>query len=133
MPQLKLTNVQQGTSNNFLSVDANGDLVICPPYQTDIEVRNRTVVTSDYSVAVNDYFVGIQATENLVVTLPDASTLFNGQIMVIKDELENANQFTIQVAAQSNQFIENRQSITLVSPGSAINIYCDGQSKFFIM
>lgn len=133
MPQLKLTNVQQGTSNNFLSVDANGDLVICPPYQTDIEVRNRTVVTSDYSVAVNDYFVGIQATENLVVTLPDASTLFNGQIMVIKDELENANQFTIQVAAQSNQFIENRQSITLASPGSAINIYCDGQSKFFIM
>ena len=133
VPNLKLTNVQQGTSNNFLSVDANGDLVICPPYQTDIEVRNRTVVTSDYSVAVNDYFVGIQAAQNLVVTLPDASTLFNGQIMVIKDELENANQFTIQVAAQPNQFIENRQSITLVSPGSAINIYCDGQSKFFIM
>lgn len=133
MPQLKLTNVQQGTSNNFLSVDANGDLVICPPYQTDIEVRNRTVVTADYSVAVNDYFVGIQATQNLVVTLPNASTLFNGQIMVIKDELENADQFTIQLAAQPNQFIENRQSITLSSPGSAVNIYCDGQSKFFIM
>ena len=133
IPQLVLSNVQQGASNNFLSVDANGNVVICPPYQTDIEVRNRTVVTSDYSVAVNDYFVGIQATQNLVVTLPDASTLFNGQIMVIKDELENANQYTIQVAAQPNQFIENRQSITLASPGSAINIYCDGQSKFFIM
>jgi len=133
VPNLKLTNVQHGTSNNFLSVDANGDIVICPPYQTDIEVRNRTVVTADYNVAVNDYFVGIQATQNLVVTLPDASTLFNGQIMVIKDELENANQYTIQVAAQPNQFIENRQSITLSSPGSAINIYCDGTSKFFIM
>ena len=71
--------------------------------------------------------------QNLVITLPDASTLFNGQIMVIKDELANANQFTIQVAAQPNQFIENRQSITLVSPGSGVNIYCDGQSKFFIM
>ena len=133
IPNLKLSNIQQGASNNFLSLDSNGNVVISPPYQTDIEVRNRIIVTSNYSVATNDYFVGIQATQNLVVTLPDASTLFNGQIMVIKDELENANQFTIQVAAQPNQFIENRQSITLSSPGSAINIYCDGQSKFFIM
>jgi len=133
MPQLNLTNVQQGTSNNFLSLDADGNIVMCPPYQTDIEVRNRTVVTADYSVGTGDYFVAIQATQNLTVTLPDASTLFNGQIMVIKDELENANQFTIDVIARPNQLIENRQSITLASPGSAMNIYCDGQSKFFIM
>jgi hypothetical protein len=133
VPQIKLTNVQQGTSNNFLSVDANGDLVICPPYQTDIEVRNRTVVTADYNVEINDYFIGIQAAQNLTVTLPDASTLFNGQILVIKDELQNADQFTITINARPNQLVENRASLTFASPGSAMNIYTDGQSKFFIM
>ena len=133
IPKLKLTNIQQASSNNFLSLDANGNVVLSPPYQTDIEVRNRTIVTSDYNVATDDYFVAIQATENLVITLPDATTMFNGQIMVIKDELENADQFTIEVQAQPNQLIENRQGVTLVSPGSAINIYCDGNSKYFIM
>ena len=133
VPQIKLTNVQEGVSNNFLSVDANGDLVICPPYQTDIEVRNRTVVTADYNVEINDYFIGIQAAQNLTVTLPDASTLFNGQILVIKDELQNADQFTITINARPNQLVENRASLTFASPGSAMNIYTDGQSKFFIM
>ena len=133
VPNLKLTNIQQGSSSSFLSLDSNGNVIISPATDSGIEVRNRVVVSGSHQVANDDYFIGVQATQNLVVTLPDASTLFNGQIMVIKDELENANQHTIQVAAQPNQFIENRQSITLSSPGSAINIYCDGTSKFFIM
>ena len=133
IPSLNLTNVQQGTSNNFLSLDQNGNVILAPAVQSGIEVRNRVVVTQDYSVLNNDYFVGIQATQNLTITLPDASTLFNGQIMVLKDELENADIYQIQIAAAPNQYIENRTSITLSSPGSAINIYTDGQSRFFIM
>ena len=133
IPQLNLTNVQTGASNNFLSLDSNGNVILSPAAQSGIEVRNRTVISGSYQVATDDYFVGIQATQNVTITLPDASTLFNGQIMVIKDELENANLYTFTVAAQTNQLVENRSSLTLVSPGSAINIYCDGQSKFFIM
>jgi len=133
IPQLNLTNIQQGSSNNFLSLDSNGNVVLAPAVQSGIEVRSRVVVTSDYSVAIDDYFVGIQATQNLTVTLPDASALFNGQIMVLKDELENADVFTITVQAAANQLVENRQSITLASPGTSINIYTDGQSKFYIM
>jgi hypothetical protein len=53
--------------------------------------------------------------------------------MVLKDELENADQYTITISASTGQLIENRQSITFASPGSAVNIYTDGQSKFFIM
>lgn len=133
IPQLNLTNVPQGSSSNFLSIDSNGDVMISPAVQSGIEVRNRVVVTADYTVTTNDYFIGIQTSQNLTVTLPDASTLFNGQIFVIKDELETADQFTITIAAAQNQLVENLSSLTFSSPGTAINIYCDGQSKFFIM
>jgi hypothetical protein len=133
IPQLNLTNVQQGSSSNFLSIDSNGNVILSPAVQSGIEVRNRTVVSADYTVTSNDYFVGIQTAQNLTITLPDASTLFDGQIFVIKDELENADQFTITIIAAPNQLIENQTTLTFASPGSSINIYCDGQSKFFIM
>lgn len=133
IPQLNLTNLQQGSANNFLSVDSNGNVILAPAVQSGIEVRNRVVVSGSYSVATDDYFIGIQASQNLTVNLPDASTLFNGQIMVLKDELENADQYTITISASTGQSIENRQSITFASPGSSVNIYTDGQSKYFIM
>jgi len=133
IPQLNLTNLQQGSANNFLSVDQNGNVILAPAVQSGIEVRNRVVVTSSYSMLSTDYFIGLQATQNLNVNLPDASTLFDGQIFVIKDEAENADQFTITITAHPNQSIENRASLTFASAGSSINIYTDGQSKFFIM
>ena len=133
IPKLNLTNLQQGSANNFLSIDSSGNVILAPAVQSGIEVRNRTVTTQSYSMATDDYFVGIQATQNTTITLPSASSLFDGQIFVIKDELENADVYTLTIVPQSNQLIENRSSITLSSPGSSINIYCDGQSKFFIM
>jgi hypothetical protein len=133
IPSLNLTNVQQGSSSNFLSLDENGNVILSPSVQSGIEVRNRVVVTSSYSMLSTDYFIGLQAAQNLNVNLPDASTLFDGQIFVIKDEAENADQFTITITAHPNQFIENRASLTFASAGSSINIYTDGQSKFFIM
>lgn len=133
IPQLNLTNVPQGSANSFLSINNNGDVIIAPSVQSGIEVKNRTVVSGSYQVQPTDYFVGLQATQNLTVTLPDASNLLNGQIFVIKDELENADQFTITISASANQLVENRSSLTFASPGSAVNIYTDGQSKFFIM
>lgn len=133
IPSLNLTNVAQGSSSNFLSLDSNGNVILSPAVQSGIEVRSRTVVTQNYTVASDDYFIGIQAAQNLTVTLPDASTLFNGQIMVLKDELENADTYTITIAAASGQLIENRSSLTMASAGAALNIYTDGVSKFYIM
>jgi len=133
VPSLNLSNVPQGSSSNFLSIDANGNVILSPAVQSGIEVRNRVVVSEDYRVSTTDYFIGIQAQSDIVITLPDASTLFNGQIMVLKDESETADQHLIQVVAQPNQLIENRNSLTLASAGTSVNIYTDGQSKFFIM
>ena len=133
IPQLNLSNIPEGSSIKHLSLDENGNVVISPNLQHGIEVRSRVVATQDYQVQTDDYFVGIQAMQDTTITLPDASSLFNGQIFVIKDESENADDFEFTIVPQSNQLIENRQTITLASPGAAINIYCDGQSKFYIM
>ena len=133
IPNLKLTSLQQGSANNFLSIDSDGNVILAPAVQSGIEVRNRVVTSQSYSMATDDYFVGIQATQNTTITLPSASSLFDGQIFVIKDESENADVYTLTIITQANQLIENRSSITLSSPGSSVNIYCDGQSKFFTM
>jgi hypothetical protein len=133
IPSLNLTNVTQGSSSNFLSLDSNGNVILSPAVQSGIEVRNRTIVSSSYQVLSSDYFIGIQATENLTITLPDASSLQNGQIMVIKDEDETADIYSITINAKQNQLIENRQALNFVSTGASITIYTDGVSKFFIM
>ena len=43
IPQLSLTNLQQGSANNFLSIDPGGNVILAPAVQSGIEVRNRTV------------------------------------------------------------------------------------------
>ena len=50
----------------------------------------------------------------------------------IKDEAGNANSNTITVLTSNSQTIDGVQTISLESPYSAINIYCDGSEKFFI-
>ena len=131
-PALQLTNVQQGTANSYLSIDGNGNVILAPSVQSSIEVRNRTLVTGSYSVQTDDYFIALSASQNLTVTLPDASTMFNGQIMVVKDEAINADTLDLYVTCQAGQTIDGLQQIKLASPGSAINFYTDGQDRFFI-
>jgi hypothetical protein len=131
-PALKLTNVQQGVANSYLSIDSGGNVILAPSVQSSIEVRNRTLITGSYSVQTDDYFVALSASQNLTITLPDASTMFNGQIMVVKDEAINADVYDLYVTCQTGQAIDGAQQIKLVSPGSAINFYTDGQANFFI-
>ena len=132
-PELKLTGIPAGVSNHYLSLDANGNVIISPNIQHSIEVRSRVVATGNHQANNTDYFIGVQATQNLEVLLPDASTMLDGQIIVIKDELANADTFTITISARPNQLVENRQTITMASPSTAVTIYTDGISKYFVM
>lgn len=132
IPNLELTNIQQGSSNTFLSLDPAGNVILSPAVQSGVEVRNRTVVTGSYQVLPDDYFVALRAGENLTVTLPDSTSMFNGQIMVIKDEANNADVYDLFVSCQAGQTIDGTPQIKLASPGSAINFYTDGQGQFFI-
>jgi hypothetical protein len=132
IPQLNLSNIPEGSSFKHLSLDENGNVVISPNLQHGIEVRSRVVATQDYQVQTSDYFVGIQSQQNLVVTLPDASSLINGQIFIITDELANAQVHNLVIQASNNQTIDGLSQLTLASPRSSISIYTDGQSNFFL-
>ena len=132
IPQLNLSNIPEGSSFKHLSLDENGNVVISPNLQHGIEVRSRVVATQNYQVQTSDYFVGIQSQQNLVVTLPDASSLINGQIFIITDELANAQVHSLVIQASNNQTIDGLPQLTLASPRSSISIYTDGQSNFFL-
>ena len=132
IPQLNLSNIPEGSSFKHLSLDQDGNVVISPNLQHGIEVRSRVIATVDYQVQTSDYFVGIQSQQNLVITLPDASSLINGQIFIITDEAANAQVHDLVIQAQSGQTIDGENQLTIVSPRSSISMYTDGQSSFFL-
>lgn len=93
---------------------------------------SRTAITSTVTASVSDRILGVSASAPLEIRLPDASTYSSGQFFIIKDEAGNADSNTITILTSNSQTIDGELSITLESPYSAINIYCDGTSKFFI-
>lgn len=96
---------------------------------------NRITITSNYSVLKSDYYIGIDtATPSAQITasLPSANTLNNGQTFVFKDEGGSAGTHNIVISASSGQTIDNQNKVILESPYSALTIYTDGTSKFFI-
>ena len=96
---------------------------------------NRTTITANYSVLKSDYYVGVNtATPSAVITasLPNANTLNNGQTFVFKDEGGAANTYNVVISASAGQTIDNQNKVILESPYSALTIYTDGASKFFI-
>jgi hypothetical protein len=65
--------------------------------------------------------------------LPNASTLPSGKHYVIKDEGGNANNRNIILSFSiSGQSIDGSSILTITSPYAAVNVYCDGTSKYFI-
>ncbi len=131
IPSLNLSNVPDGQSTKVLSIDQDGN-VIKIDNQPGIEVRNRIVTTTSYNIKTNDYFIALHANEDLVVTLPDATSLQSGQIFIITDEIASASSHSLILRARANQFIDGLSQIAIVSPRSSISIYTDGQSNFFI-
>ena len=98
-------------------------------------VFNRIAVTSNYSVLVSDYYVGIDtATPSAVITasLPPAESLQSGQTFVFKDEGGSAHQHGIVIKPSGSQKIDNQNKVILESPHASLTIYTDGTSKFFI-
>ena len=98
-------------------------------------VFNRTAVTTNYSVLISDYYVGIDtATPSAIITasLPAAESLQSGQTFVFKDEGGSAHQHGIVIKPSGSQKIDNQNQVILESPHASLTIYTDGASKFFI-
>ena len=132
IPQLNLTSVQQGQSSTALALDENGNVITTAMPQLGIEVRNRITTTTSYNMSTNDYFIGIKAAESLVITMPDASALQNGQIFIVTDEDGMAQNHSLIIRARAGQTIDGLNQIVLASPRSSISFYTDGQSNFFM-
>ena len=96
-------------------------------------VYNRSLVSGNYSLSSQDYYLGVDTSQNPVsLTLPSASLLETGQTFVVKDEggAANTNNITIQVS--DSDLIDGKNSVILESPYASIHLYCNGSNKFFI-
>jgi hypothetical protein len=94
---------------------------------------NRTAVTTHMTASQTDYYLGVDSSSTAItVHLPNAATLAIGQTYVIKDETGNASTNNITISASGVQTIDGQNSIVLISPYSAISLYCNGTNKFFI-
>lgn len=73
---------------------------------------NRRYTDSSITVSVTDYYVGVGTVSNpVVLTLPDAALMGNGQTYVVKDEGGAAHSNNITITAHGSQTIDNQNSI----------------------
>jgi len=99
-------------------------------------VVNRTTTSTDLTLTPAQHIIGVDtsaATASLTLTLPNASTLSNGQIFIVKDEGGMADTNNIILSCSINgQTIDGEATIIIESPYSAINLYSNGNNKYFI-
>ena len=95
-------------------------------------VLKRRQINSITTASVSDYFIGIAATGDLEVRLPNAASLTSGQTFIFKDENGAAASHVIKIIASGSQTIDDSNFVILESPYAAVNIYTDGVSKYFI-
>jgi hypothetical protein len=95
--------------------------------------HKRRTVSSNYSVSVNDYYIGVDTTGNTVkLTLPVATSLLDGQTVVVKDEGGASDVHNITISGSASDTIDGQNQVLLQSPYAAISLYCNGTNKYFI-
>ncbi len=106
--------------NNILSV--NGGLTL-----------KRRATSTSITLSIADYYIGVDSTSSPVsLSLPGASALNNGQTYVVKDEGGAANANNITIQASGSDTIDGQNSVVLESPHASIQLYCNGNNKFYI-
>jgi hypothetical protein len=95
-------------------------------------VHGRASISSHYTILRSDYYIGCNHTSSITVTLPYSSQLNSGQTYTIKDESGGASSFNITIQTQGSDKIDGQDNIVIESPYGAINLYSNGNDKFFI-
>ena len=93
---------------------------------------SRRAVSSTITASVNDVLLGVSGNAAIDIRLPSAGDYGAGQYFTVKDESGAADTKNIRILTSGSQTIDGVGSVTLESPYSAVNIYSDGTSKFFI-
>ncbi len=96
-------------------------------------VHKRKAINNVYTASLTDYFIGVDTNQRSVhIRLPSAATLFDGQILVVKDEGGVAHANNITILASGSQTIDGQNSIVLESPHASVQLYCNGVNKYFL-
>ena len=89
-----------------------------------------------YAIRRDSYFVGVSGSGYKSLTLPRASTVGAGRIIVIKDEYgitrSKAAGTHIAVSRSHTDTIDHQTSYDIEGDSVALSLYCDGVSKWFI-
>jgi hypothetical protein len=138
-----LTVTIQGTNDDYfdITIPTSGTVaqftqVTSSVGKFDTIILGRTSTSSSISLNSSQHIVAIDtfnALGSVTLSLPNASTLPSGKHYVIKDEGGNANNRNIILSCSvPGQNIDGSSTLTITSPYAAVNIYCDGTSKYFI-
>jgi hypothetical protein len=132
--KLQITGLATGTgvTTKYLALDSSNNVILTSSAAPGIETRNRRVVSGDTTLAVDDYYIGINAAGNVKITLIAAASLPNGQTFTIKDEGGTAAAHSFTVSASAGETIDGVGEITIPSSFASVSIYTDGASKYFI-
>jgi hypothetical protein len=96
-------------------------------------IFKRTAITANYTVTINDYYVGVDTTSNVVhLALPSAGATRMGQTFVVKDEGGNAQARKITISGSGSDTIDGQNTVLLESPYASISLYCNGSNKYFV-
>ena len=107
--------------------------VVGSSFMSGAIVHKRKFVDSDYSVSITDYYIGVDTDNSTVkLTLPVASSMLDGQTIIVKDEGGVANVNNITISGSASDTIDGQNTVILESPFASIQLYCNGTNKFFI-
>jgi len=95
-------------------------------------VFKRTQISSNHAIQASEHYIGCNHTASIIVTLPVASGLASGQTFTIKDESGIAHTHNIRIIRQGADTIDGQENITIHSAYGAVNLYSNGNNKFFI-
>jgi hypothetical protein len=98
-------------------------------------IINRTVISSSYVMRRTEYFIGIDthnATGSVIISLPFASGSVNGRTYIIKDEGGMADTKNIIIDTQNGDTIDGQDILVVDSPYASLNVYTNGNNKWFI-
>lgn len=107
--------------------------IVGSSFMSGAVTHKRKFVNSNYSVATTDYYVGVDSNNSTVkITLPVATQMLDGQTIIIKDEGGNAASNNITISGSASDTIDGQNTVILESPFASIQLYCNGENKFFI-
>ena len=98
-------------------------------------IVNRTIVSSSYIIKLTEYFIGVDtqnASGSITLSLPYASGSVNGRTYIIKDEGGMADTKSIIIDTQNGDTIDGEDTVIIESPYASLNIYTNGNNRWFI-